>query len=597
MRKRILWAVGILLLATLIFSGTITALVADAEETPGVSIEYFTLSQDNTVYIKYAVDCRNYEVTRENTGMLFWTAEPKNPIIGTEEIKSTTLGYEVIEGQKYYIFKYDRLSAAQMCDDIWARAYVTVDDKTYYSDVEKYSVETYAAHKLGLVEGSEATNDETLKELLYAMLEYGEKAQKHFPEARKDIFPTDILHPFTVTFIAGNGTDNFTQTIFRNRKVTKPENPLKEGYGFEGWFNGNTEWNFEIGTVTEDVTLTARWHGSDGLLYTSYGNGTCYVSGIGSCTDTDLVIPPVSESNEVVVSIGENAFSNCTNLTSIIIPDSVTNIGANAFSHCNSLTVIIIPNSVTGIGSSAFSGCSSLMSITVSDGVTSIDSSVFSGCSSLTSITIPDRVTSIGKYAFSSCSSLISITIPNSVTSIGKYAFFGCSSLKDIILPFVGEQKNGMTNTCFGYIFGASAYSDNPDYVPSSLKTVVITGASISAYAFTCCDYLTSVTIGAGVTSIGNYAFSSCKKMTNVTIENGVESISDYAFRYNSSLTSIVIPDSVTSIGKSSFYSCSLTSITFNGTKAQWDAISKGYKWDWYNESYTVHCTDGDISK
>ena len=87
---------------------------------------------------------------------------------------------------------------------------------------------------------------------------------------------------------------------------------MKEGYGFEGWFNGNTEWNFEIGTVTEDVTLTARWHGSDGLLYTSYGNGTCYVSGIGSCT------------------IGENAFYNCTSLESISIPSSVESIGDDA---------------------------------------------------------------------------------------------------------------------------------------------------------------------------------------------------------------------------------------------------------------------------
>ena len=580
MRKRILWAVGILLLATLIFSGTITALVADAEETPGVSIEYFTLSQDNTVYIKYAVDCRNYEVTRENTGMLFWTAEPKNPIVGTEESKSTTLGYEVIEGQKYYIFKYDRLSAAQMCDDIWARAYVTVDDKTYYSDVEKYSVETYAAHKLGLVEGSEATNDETLKELLYAMLEYGEKAQKHFPEARKDIFPTDILHPFTVTFIAGNGTDNFTQTIFRNRKVTKPENPLKEGYGFEGWFNGNTEWNFEIGTVTEDVTLTARWHGSDGLLYTSYGNGTCYVSGIGSCTDTDLVIPPVSESNEVVVSIGENAFSNCTNLTSIIIPDSVTNIGANAFSNCNrlirkedgvwyvdkwvidcdtSVTSVVLNNNTIGISSSAFKDCTNLTSIAIPDSVKNIGYRAFLGCSSLTSITIPDSVTSIGNSAFYGCSNLTSITMSKNVTSIGNSAFSNCSSLTSITIP---DSVTGIGDS-----------------------------------AFWGCSSLTSITIPDSVTSIGNSAFSGCSNLTSITMSKSVTSIGAYAFYDCSSLTRITIPDSVTSIGPYAFCDCSsLTRITFNGTKAQWNAISIGSHWRSGTRTSIVYCTDGKVS-
>ncbi|HBF14313.1 MAG TPA: hypothetical protein DDW30_01240, partial [Clostridiales bacterium] len=439
MRKRILWAVGILLLATLIFGGTITALIA--EETPAVSIEYFTLSHDNTVYIKYAVDCRNYEVTRENTGMLYWTAEPENAIIGTEESRSTILGYELIEGQKYYIFKYDRLSAAQMCDDIWARAYVTVDDKTYYSDVEKYSVETYAAHKLGLVEGSEATSDETLRELLYAMLEYGEKAQKHFPEARKDIFPTDILHPFTVSFDADNGTDTFTQTVYRNRKAAKPEAPVKDGCTFVGWFNGDTEWNFETDTVTEDVTLTAKWGipYSEGLLFTSNGDGTCAVSGIGTCTDTVINIPPVTQDGDRVISIGNNAFYGCSRLMGITIPDGVTHIGNYAFHYCSRLTNITIPNSVSHLGNYAFYECKSLTSVTIQGSVTSIGASTFNNCSSLTSITMPNSVTSIGEFAFYCCSSLINIIIPDSVISIGGAAFQGCNSLTSITIP------NGVT--------------------------------------------------------------------------------------------------------------------------------------------------------
>ena len=439
MRKRILWAVGILLLATLIFGGTITALIA--EETPAVSIEYFTLSHDNTVYIKYAVDCRNYEVTRENTGMLYWTAEPENAIIGTEESRSTILGYELIEGQKYYIFKYDRLSAAQMCDDIWARAYVTVDDKTYYSDVEKYSVETYAAHKLGLVEGSDATSDETLKELLYAMLEYGEKAQKHFPEARKDIFPTDILHPFTVTFDADNGTDTITQTVYRNRKVTKPEAPVKDGCTFVGWFNGDTEWNFETNTVTEDVTLTAKWKTiySEGLRFISKGDGTCYVSGIGTCTDTIIIIPPVSQDGDRVISIGDRAFYCCRSVTSITIPDGVTSIGSSAFYDC-SLRGITIPSSVTSIGSSAFYGCGYMTRITIPDSVTSIGSFAFYNCQSMTRITIPDGVTSIGPSTFYNCWRMTDVTIGNGVKSIGENAFRDCSALKRITIG------NGVTS-------------------------------------------------------------------------------------------------------------------------------------------------------
>ena len=130
-----------------------------------------------------------------------------------------------------------------------------------------------------------------------------------------------------------------------------------------------------------------------------------------------------------VIAISDRAFSGCTSLTQITIPDSVTGIGYSAFSGCTSLTQITIPDSVTSIGYSAFEGCTSLTQITIPDSVTSIDNSAFRGCTSLTQITIPDSVTSIGGWAFSGCSSLTAITIPDSVISIGDEAFSGCSSL------------------------------------------------------------------------------------------------------------------------------------------------------------------------
>ena len=201
-----------------------------------------------------------------------------------------------------------------------------------------------------------------------------------------------------------------------------------------------------------------------------------------------------------VTSIGESAFSGCSGLTSVTIPNSVTSIGESAFSGCSGLTSVTIPNSVTRIEDYAFSGCSGLTSVTIPNSVKRIEDGAFSGCSGLTSVTIPNSVKSIGSDAFSYCSGLTSVTIPNSVTRIGDLAF-------------------------------------------------------------SCCSGLTSVTIPNSVTSIGNYAFFNCYGLTSVTIPNSVTSIGSDAFSHCSGLTSVTIPNSVTSIGGNAFDGVDLTTV------------------------------------
>ena len=130
--------------------------------------------------------------------------------------------------------------------------------------------------------------------------------------------------------------------------------------------------------------------------------------------------------------IADYAFSYCTRLISIVIPDSVTSIGDGAFSGCTGLTSIVIPDSVTSIDYCAFDGCTALTSVVIGDSVTSIDYCAFDGCTALTSVVIGDSVTSIGIEAFRGCTGLTSIEIPDSVTSIGDAAFSGCTGLKDV---------------------------------------------------------------------------------------------------------------------------------------------------------------------
>ena len=129
----------------------------------------------------------------------------------------------------------------------------------------------------------------------------------------------------------------------------------------------------------------------------------------------------------------------------------MTSIGDCAFYDCSGLTSITIPNSVTSIGNSAFSGCSGLTSVTIGNSVTSIGKDAFSNCKGLASITIPNSVTSIGNYAFDDCSALTSVTIGNSVTSIGSYAFAD-AKLRNIVIkaktpPYSG--KNTFSNQSY----------------------------------------------------------------------------------------------------------------------------------------------------
>ena len=322
-----------------------------------------------------------------------------------------------------------------------------------------------------------------------------------------------------------------------------------------------------------EIGMTAKAESYGNLTYEENESGITITKYAGN--KTKLVIPKEINGKKVTI-IGNNAFSYCSGLKSITLPEGVTSIGEYAFRDCSGLTCITIPEGVTGIESEVFEGCSGLKNITLPKGVTSIGEFAFMGCSGLKSITLPKSVTSIGLGAFGDCSGLKSITIPKSVTSIDYDVFRGCDSLaiscyknsavhkyaieNNIPVKLIGKNatpasgtpaKKGTTLTISSkklQVKVTSSSKKNPTVTITKFTdkkakkltisaTVKVKGVTykvtaVSDKAFKGSKKLTTVTIGSNVTKIGKEASSGCKNLKKITVTAGMlKTISKNAFK------------------------------------------------------------------
>lgn len=401
---------------------------------------------------------------------------------------------------------------------------------------------------------------------------------------------------YIVTFDANGGNVNTT-----TKKVSSDQNygvlpvPERTGFRFIGWYTdystGIEITEKTVVSVADNQTLYAHWQSE--VIYTLESDGTYSATGINYDDITNLtILSEYSPNGRVtplpVTSIGTSAFYNCSQLQSVVIPNSVINIGYNAFGNCNNLNSISLPfagatlNGTTNVhfgyifgasdsgqnnynvpeslksvvitkqttfGASSFYECKNLESINLPSGTTNISDNMFKWCSELKNFMIPSTVTSIGAYAFQGCHGINSIEIPSQVKSIGEYAFFACLNLEQVnILP-------GLTT------IGGSAFCNC-----SKLSNVIFptTLIRIGDGAFEGCSSLVSIDLPSTLTGIGEWAFrDSGLKTVRFSSESQMTNIGEWAFGYCTALTSVNLPSSITGIGAGAFDNCtSLVSIS-----------------------------------
>ncbi len=394
----------------------------------------------------------------------------------------------------------------------------------------------------------------------------------------------------------------------------------------------------------ETITEILYAFGSDGLTYEKDPfKNTCTVTGIGTCTETDVVIPKIFD-GYTVTAIADGAFAGCLSMTSLTVPETVEKIGksivsgannlhtlyyntdflcssenfqiatvkkvvfggnkisfisesveeivisenitvipSRAFSGFAKLKSIVIPDSITKIEKSAFANCESLIHIEIPASVKIIDEEAFSSCSSLKTVTLNEGLTKIGRSAFSGCTALITLDIPDSVTEIESHAFYECTSLRSVALP------KGLTSIEISLFANCTALTDIS--LPEGLTL-------IANSAFSDCTSLASIVLPETLTVIQSMAFFSCSSLTNIAIPEKVTALNSHVFAHCDSLTSVTLHNKITYISSMVFTdSAALININFLGTMQEWEAISRKINPDqWGADILAITCTDGTVT-
>ena len=313
---------------------------------------------------------------------------------------------------------------------------------------------------------------------------------------------------------------------------------------------------------------------SDTLIATSTLNGISVsfeykLNDAGQVTDlvctnasalSGSVTVPGTLEGKTVVSLGNNAFKGASNITSVVIPESIKEIGLWAFSGCTSLSNVNLGN-VEKLSNMAFNNCTALTSIKLPKTLTKIASGApFSGCTNLKHIELEDGMTVIPNYVCAS-TPITEITIPNTVKEIGLWAFSDCTSLSNVNLGNIEKLSDKAFNNCTAL---------TSIKLPKTL-TKIASGAPFSG-----CTNLKHIELEDGMTVIPNYVCASTP-ITEITIPNTVKEIGLWAFSDCTFLKKIKILDNVTDMGG---YNSSTSDLVFKN----------------HNTDLTIYCYQNSLA-
>ena len=506
-------------------SGGTTVASEKIEEDGCVTAPAATVTREGYTFVGWDRDL-SLPITEDTTITAQWSSNPYNVTYNANGGEVSDSYANVTYGSDYnletptrtgyafagWYYEDEKIATSgtwNIADNVTLKAEWTANTDTAYK-VEHYIEKLDGTYELKDIDNLSGTSDSQVSPNVKTYTGFTAPTTQIvtvLPDGTKVVKYYYTRNSYTATFVTNGGVD-ISSRLVKYEDTLSIVTVTRDGFTFGGWFSDEKLSTQVLTMPADNISLYAYWTEENKAGNFTY-SGTDTVT-ITDYTGNDTVVcVPSYIGGKAVTSIGEDAFYDCDNLTSITIGKSITSIGAYAFCYCTNLT-----------------------SVTIGNGVESIGECAFKYCTSLTSVTIPDSVTSIGSRAFQCCDDLKSVTIGNSVTSIGYAAFEVCYSLTSVYISDIATWCN----------ISFDDYEANPLQYGSDLFLKNTSGEY---------ELVTEFVIPNSVTSIGYYAFYNCDSLTSVTIGDGVESIDSYAFE--------------------DCYS--LTSVYYNGTPAEWGEI------------------------